>query len=318
MNGNIIHTAVSHPDELPEEIRVRLTDNPENIVFTDEYIYLVIGQDIYVLTNDNAGRTLAYAAKQKHRNCIEKPRNSRELFGKLLNDSNYLPDSSILKLLNIRDQQKRCVTVYQSFSPMENDMSSIISLMAPVEESDSVIPIDYQTAVHIRDCENVTAEENKEFTAAVIGTMETEGIIDVYAGIGRECRNLNGLRNSFSEGKQSLNLGMKYNRKVHVFAFSDQLLERIVDSVPENEKKIIQHELFGQNAADVFSEEMLETVHVFFQNDLNLSAASKQLFIHRNTLNYRLDKIKKDFGLDLRSFKDAVIFRIISEFRDRC
>ena len=54
------------------------------------------------------------------------------------------------------------------------------------------------------------------------------------------------------------------------------------------------------------------------QNDLNLSAASKQLFIHRNTLNYRLDKIKKDFGLDLRSFKDAVIFRIISEFRDRC
>ena len=61
---------------------------------------------------------------------------------------------------------------------------------------------------------------------------------------------------------------------------------------------------------------MLDTVRVFFDNDLNLTAASKQLFIHRNTLNYRLDKIKKDFGLDLRSFRDAVIFKSVSEMTD--
>ena len=62
------------------------------------------------------------------------------------------------------------------------------------------------------------------------------------------------------------------------------------------------------------AEEMLETVRVFFRNDLNLTATSKQLFIHRNTLNYRLDKIRKETGLDLRSFEDAVIFRIIYGF----
>ena len=58
---------------------------------------------------------------------------------------------------------------------------------------------------------------------------------------------------------------------------------------------------------------MMETVSVFFRNDLNLTAASKQLFIHRNTLNYRLDKIRKDTGLDLRHFQDAVVFRIVIE-----
>ena len=69
----------------------------------------------------------------------------------------------------------------------------------------------------------------------------------------------------------------------------------------------------GNQSENRLSEETLETVRVFFQNDLNLTAASKQLYIHRNTLNYRLDKIRKDFGLDLRSFQDAVIFRVISE-----
>ena len=56
---------------------------------------------------------------------------------------------------------------------------------------------------------------------------------------------------------------------------------------------------------------MMETIRVFFRNDLNITAASKELFIHRNTLNYRLDKIKRETGLDLRTFQDAVVFRLI-------
>ena len=71
--------------------------------------------------------------------------------------------------------------------------------------------------------------------------------------------------------------------------------------------------LIKEGVSNKLTDEMMETVRVFFQNDLNITAASRQLFIHRNTLNYRLDKIKKDFGLDLRCFQDAVVFRIISE-----
>ncbi len=63
-------------------------------------------------------------------------------------------------------------------------------------------------------------------------------------------------------------------------------------------------------------DELLETVRVFFRNDLNLTAASRELFVHRNTLNYRLDKIRKETGLDLRSFRDAVIFQILSGIPD--
>ena len=77
-------------------------------------------------------------------------------------------------------------------------------------------------------------------------------------------------------------------------------------------KKQIRDEFRQIRAGETFSDEMLETVRVFFMNDLNLTAASRQLFIHRNTLNYRLDKIRKISGLDLRKFHDAVIFSVIA------
>ena len=109
---------------------------------------------------------------------------------------------------------------------------------------------------------------------------------------------------------------MRYHIQDRVYVYEKQMLERIIDTIPENKKKEIQKSFYGNCRETALSDEMLETVRVFFRNDLNLTAASKQLFIHRNTLNYRLDKIKKEFGLDLRSFGDAVVFRIISEMSD--
>ena len=126
-----------------------------------------------------------------------------------------------------------------------------------------------------------------------------------------------GIRTSYMEAESALKLGMRYHRQEHVFIYEEQTLERIVDSIPEDQKEEILKLFFGTDSEHGLSDEMLETVRVFFRNDLNLTAASKQRFIHRNTLNYRLDKIKKDYGLDLRSFQDAVIFRVISEIASK-
>jgi carbohydrate diacid regulator len=143
--------------------------------------------------------------------------------------------------------------------------------------------------------------------------MEDEGVGDIHAGIGRECKELTELRASYLEGLHSIDLGLRYRHQDHVFVYEKQMIERIVDLIPQEKKSDILQMFFKDASEDLLSDEIQTTVRVFFQNDLNLTAASKQLFIHRNTLNYRLDKIKKDFGLDLRSFQDAVVFRIISE-----
>ena len=99
-----------------------------------------------------------------------------------------------------------------------------------------------------------------------------------------------------------------YIRRGYKLPVYDEAVKRLSNSGIE----VITHVILGLPGET--HDEMLETVRVFFFFFLNLTAASKQLFIHRNTLNYRLDKIKKETGLDLRSFEDAVIFRIVSAF----
>ena len=142
--------------------------------------------------------------------------------------------------------------------------------------------------------------------------MESEGITGIKAGIGREADNAENLRNSYRDAVNALFIGSVYHRQDSVYIYNRQVLERIVDSIPAETKKEIRKEYCQLNMPDSLSDEMLETVRVFFRNDLNLTAASKQLFIHRNTLNYRLDKIRKLSGLDLRCFHDAVVFAVIS------
>ena len=142
--------------------------------------------------------------------------------------------------------------------------------------------------------------------------MEGEGITGIKAGIGREAETADKLRTSYRDALNALSVGNTYHSQDSVYVYEKQTLERIVDSIPAEMKKQIRDEFRQIRAGETFSDEMLETVRVFFMNDLNLTAASRQLFIHRNTLNYRLDKIRKISGLDLRKFHDAVIFSVIA------
>ena len=122
------------------------------------------------------------------------------------------------------------------------------------------------------------------------------------------------MRRSFRQAEEALSLGMKYQGKSSVFRFTDLTFEKILECLPEERIREIREECFQGKSAAGLTGEMLETVRVFFENDLNLTASSRELFIHRNTLNYRLDKIRRDTGLDLRSFRDAAVFSILYGF----
>ena len=313
MERDIIHTQICCPDDLSDEIRKQLAAAPDHFCAADGMIYLMIDRNIFRFSDDDAGKALATAIAQKQKDSFSRPQSRNELYKRILEDPDYKPDQALLRQYGLRKDSARCTAVFRSFSPIENDLYTILSSMAPVEKGDVIIPTEYQSAVLIKDPDGQTEEEITEFIEAVIGTMEAEGIDDICAGIGRSYPDITGIRRSYLEGKQALQIGRKYRRQDHVYVYSRQTLERIVNSIPEEKKAEIRNAFFGSRSASILSDEMLETVRVFFRNDLNLTAASKQLFIHRNTLNYRLDKIKKDFGLDLRVFHDAVIFRVITE-----
>lgn len=272
----------------------------------------MIGQQIFCFSADAAGRELAFALAGKKNAGLSRPGTTEELYERIIRDPEYLPDATLLKVLCVGKNSIYCTAVFRSYYPLENDLHSVVSSMAPLENHDAVIPLDYQTAVIVKNLEEESTEEMAEFTEAVIGTMEAEGFPGIRAGIGHAGPEITCIRSGCREAMQALSLGMRYRKPERVFVYEKQTLERIVDAIPEERKKEIRQSFSGHGSG-ILSDEMLETVRVFFRNDLNITAAAKQLFIHRNTLNYRLDKIRKDTGLDLRVFQDAAVFRIISE-----
>lgn len=313
MENGMIQTQLCRYEDLSEEIRAGLVSAPEHIFISGDCIYLKTGQQVFRFSNNPAGKELAYAIAHSRNEFASRPKNGKELYERIIREQEYEPDAALLRSLGIRRDRRICAAVFRSYNPLENDLYSTVSSMAPAEQGDTVIPYDYRTAVFVKNLDDQSDEEMKEFIEAVIGTMEAEGITGIRAGIGRDCSEISAIRRSCREALQALELGMRYRKTDHVFVYEKQTLERIVDAIPAEQKHNIRQMFFGRSPVCGLSEETLETVSVFFQNDLNLTAASKQLFIHRNTLNYRLDKIKKDFGLDLRSFQDAVIFKIICE-----
>ena len=136
-----------------------------------------------------------------------------------------------------------------------------------------------------------------------------EAALNMAAGVGESKNNLALLGESYAEAKRAIEVGQLFNPEEHIFLFSRLMLERFLMSVPREDSLRYHSLLFNRKTAKLFNEEMLQTIEMFFRKDLNLSDTARQLFIHRNTLVYRLDKVQRQTGLDLRHFDDAVTLR---------
>ena len=109
----------------------------------------------------------------------------------------------------------------------------------------------------------------------------------------------------------AIDVGKIFFDEREIIAYSELGIGRLIYQLPIPLCKMFIHEIFGGKSPDDFDEETLGTIHKFFENSLNVSETSRQLFIHRNTLVYRLDKLQKSTGLDLRVFEDAITFKIV-------
>ncbi len=117
------------------------------------------------------------------------------------------------------------------------------------------------------------------------------------------------IRESFVEAQESINLGLTQQNSATIFMFHKLLLERFLHTIPRDTRKQFYDLAYSDALKSVLNEEMLTTVLTFFENNLNLSEAARKLYIHRNTLIYRLEKIQRVTGLDLRNFDDAVLLK---------
>ena len=202
-----------------------------------------------------------------------------------------------------------CVVVLRPEEASPRPLTEVIRELAPLEENDLLAEDGAGRALMIKAGED--PEEIAEFALAMIGTIEGETGLRLRAGISNVHRAPEEWPAGYREALEALDTGDRYRRKAPVQVFARQTLERMVDRIPPEVRTDLRRQVFGEHPERILTEETRETAESFFEADLNLSVAARQMFIHRNTLTYRLDRIQRETGLDLRVFRDAVIFRLL-------
>ena len=157
--------------------------------------------------------------------------------------------------------------------------------------------------------------ESLEFARAVQESILTEAGYSVIIGIGAKAKDLSALHAGFLQASRAISIGRIFCENQTVFDYASMLLPRFLSELSPDIAERYHHLLFNPSTSRLFNEEMLRTIEVFFQKDLNLSDTARQLYIHRNTLVYRLDKVQRETGLDLRKFEDALTFRMLLDMR---
>ena len=210
----------------------------------------------------------------------------------------------------------RCVMLFQMDHTDKASAYSILGELIPLSDTDVLVEMNRHVVALIKDMDGIDgAEELYQFAQAVQETLMEEAVRTVMVGIGEEKNNLAQLGESYTEARRAMEVGHIFNPEESIHVFRQLLLERFLMNVPREESLHYHNLLFNRRTAKLFNEEMLQTIEMFFRKDLNLSDTARQLFIHRNTLVYRLDKVQRQTGLDLRHFDDAVTFKILYELK---
>ena len=211
---------------------------------------------------------------------------------------------------------RRCVMVFHIVQTDNDRAYDLLKDITPLEERDVLVDMDRHTVVLLKDVsEEDDLDEQVQFAQALQETLMGETAHQMTIGIGRSRHTLDELRESYMEARRAIEVGRIFKPEGNIYTYSRLILERFLMELPQDISAYYHSLLFNRKNQRLFNEEMLYTIDMFFKKDLNLSDTARQLYIHRNTLVYRLDKVQKQIGLDLRSFEDAVTFKILMELK---
>ena len=210
----------------------------------------------------------------------------------------------------------RCVLVFEMQTPWQGDFGAMVRSILPAGPTDVLTSVDPERAAYLMDMTQVDDREDLlDYASAVQESALSESGCSLLIGIGGSVEDVADLHTSFEQACEALRVGRIYQPKQTVFDYRRMLMPRFLSEVPHELAEKYHRMLFTAEVEKLFSDDLLDTVNMFFEKDLNLSDTARQLYIHRNTLTYRLDKIEKIIGLDLRRFEDAVTFKMLLEMK---
>lgn len=213
-------------------------------------------------------------------------------------------------------EMDRCVMLFQIEKTEKASAYNMLGELVPLSDTDTLIEINRHQVALIKDMNGIDgSDEMFQFAQAVQETLMEEAVQTAEIGIGETKQTLATLGESYQEARRAMEVGHIFSPEESIYVFRNLLLERFLMNVPREESMHYHQLLFNRKTAKLFNDEMLQTIEMFFKKDLNLSDTARQLYIHRNTLVYRLDKVMRHTGLDLRKFDNAVTFKILYELK---
>ena len=211
--------------------------------------------------------------------------------------------------LNAEDHRVVVVAKFSGFSnvtPYE-----IVNALITDKSRDYIINIPDQDVVIVKEiAKNTTTEQIEKFCLDLIDTAAKEYSVKVVTGVSSTVDNLKDLARAYKEARISLEVGKVFDIEKPIMSYENLGIGRLIYQLPTTLCDIFLGEVFKKGSLESLDRETLMTVQSFFENNLNVSETSRKLFVHRNTLVYRLEKIRKLTGLDLREFDHAVTFKV--------
>lgn len=187
----------------------------------------------------------------------------------------------------------------------------ILQNMFPDKNKDYVISIGENDIVLIREVKaNVESRDLEKVAHTIADTISAEFFLRVTIGIGTVAENLKDLASAFRESQVAIEVGKVFDTKKNIISYENLGIGRLIYQLPTTLCEMFLQEVFKKGSLESLDRETLMTIQAFFENNLNVSETSRKLFVHRNTLVYRLEKIRKLTGLDLREFEHAITFKV--------
>jgi len=298
----------------------QITDSDEQLIILDGKGYQKVNinnryEYIVFLDSDNE-ESLRYlsliALNVKNMGVYYDEKFDRSNFTRNIILNNILPGDITLraKELRVASNAYRVVFLVKTEGVKDAHPYEVILSLFPNRTKDFIIVIDDESTVLVKELKSENdIREVERIAKIIINTLNTELMVRAMVGIGTIVSNIRDIGRSYKEAQTALLVGGIFENEKTIINYNNLGIGRLIYQLPTTLCKLFLKEVFKNNSLELLDGEMFHTIQKFFENDLNVSETSRQLYVHRNTLVYRLDKIQKLTGLDLRKFDDALIFK---------
>ncbi len=225
---------------------------------------------------------------------------------------NILPSDIYLKSKELHFNAEERRVVFLIKFPGKTDMMpfEMLQNMFPDKTKDYVISVGEYDIVLVKELKNEDNKAVEKIATNIADTLSTEFYIKVNIGISTIADNIKDLARAYKEAQLALEVGKVFDSEKNIISYDTMGIGRLIYQLPTTLCEMFLSEVFKKGGFDSLDRETLMTINCFFDNNLNVSETARKLFVHRNTLVYRLDKIRKLTGLDLREFEDAITFKV--------